>query len=179
MEKINAKPEPKLESPPEPSMELLNLMSKVDNRRWLAEEIPATEERLKKQLYDLKFVIHAPKCEQCMAELQIDVERYGGSRSGLWFLDLTNEVGIGDDEEFWETMPEYFKSMPRVNDYRIGSYWNGASEDTVRFIKDRLEWARKNIVKEVRTISNYLRALKNWDLKSELPPNSFFWGVNN
>ncbi len=114
-----------------------------------------------------------------MAELQIDVERYGGSRSGLWFLDITNEVGIGDDEEFWETMPEYFKSMPRVNDYRIGSYWNGASEDTVRFIKDRLEWARKNIVKEVRTISNYLRALKNWDLKSELPPNSFFWGVNN
>lgn len=167
------------EKVPEPSRYLIKLVNRVENRRWLAEEIPAAEERLKEQLNEIKFIVHALKCDQCLTEFQLDVERYLGSHSCRWYLDLTNEVEFDGDEEFWETMPEFYKSMPRVKDYCIGSYWSGASDDTIRFVKDRLTWARKTIRQEVRVIRNYLRVLKNWDLKSDLPPDSylFFWGA--
>jgi len=181
LEKINSKPKlENLENSPEPSAELLNLMTRVENRQWLAEEIPATKERLKEQLNDLKFIVHALKCDQCLTEFQLDVERYLGSHSGMWYLDLTNEVEFDDDEEFWENVPEYYKSMPQAKDYHIGNYWSGMSDDTIRFIKDRLTWAQKTMRQDVRVIRKYLRALKNWDLKTDLPPDSYLfyiWGA--
>jgi len=48
---------------------------------------------------------------------------------------LNNEDGIEE-------------SAPKTNDYKIGSYWAGPSADTIRFIKDRLSWAKKILEQE-------------------------------
>lgn len=107
-------------------------------------------------------------------ELQLAIERYGG-RNLPWYLDLTNEYWDDEDEDWSEEngLPEYYKDCPRVKNYEIGSYWSGASEDTIRFIKDRLKWAEKIVEKEVNVIRRYLRALRKWDLQSPLPPDSY------
>jgi len=107
-------------------------------------------------------------------ELQLDIERYLG-RQAPWYLNLTDEAGF--DDEVWESLPEYYKDCPRVEKYKIGSYWTGCSEDTIRFIKDRFKWAEKVLKQEVRAVRRYLRALKKWDLESPLPPDSYIFSA--
>jgi len=104
-------------------------------------------------------------------EVQLEIERYMG-RSCPWYLNIQDEV---DDDEVWESLPEYYRDCPRMEKYKIGSYWTGASDDTIRFIKDRLEWAETIYEEEVRVVRRFLRALKKWDLESVLPPDSYIW----
>lgn len=163
------------EKVPEPSRYLLKLVNRVENRRWLAEEIVATKQRLKEIRNELRFTKHAPQCWQCLMEMQLDIERYGGSHSGLWFLDLSNEMCFDDDDELWETLPEYYRECPRIKNYKFGSYWTGSSDDTIRFIKDRLMWAQKVLDTEVKVVRKYINALKKWDLESPLPPDSYIY----
>jgi len=160
------------EPPSEPSRYLLRLVGRVENRRWLENEVISTQDRLKEVKADLKFIRHALKCSQCLAELQLDIERYLG-RQAPWYLNITDEIGF--DDEIWGTLPEYYKDCPRVEKYKIGSYWTGCSEDTIRFIKDRLNWAKKVLEEELRVVRRYLKALKKWDLESPLPPDSYIY----
>jgi len=168
LQRIHPTVEP--QQPTEPSDNLLLLMRRVENRRWQQEEIARTEERLKEAQEEVKFIRHALKCHQCQVEIQLDIERYGG-RMCPWYLSIEywDLLDLDEDE-----MPEYLKGCPRPRDYKIGSYWTGSSEDTIRFIKDRLRWAEKIMKKEVKAIRNYLRALKKWDLESPLPPDTYF-----
>ena len=169
-------PEP-ITEPTQPSKELAYLVGRVEARHWQKEEIPRVEAKIDKLKQELKFIKHAVTCERCLLELQLSVERYGGSRGALWFLDLTNEVW---DEEF--DLPEPWKSAPRPYNYRIGSYWTGSSPDTINFIKDRFAWAEKWVKKDLYLSRRYLRALKKWDLESPLPPDTIFspfFGVND
>jgi len=158
--------------PPKPSEYLLRLVGRVESRRWLSEELSNTKERLKADKAEIKWINHALECKECLIGLQIDIERYLG-RQAPWYLDLTDEVGF--DDEVWESLPEYYKDCPRVDNYHIGSYWNGASKDTIRFVKDRLNWALKIYEKEITVVKTYLRALKKWDLESALPPASYIY----
>ena len=167
-------PEP-ITEPTEPSRELMYLVGRVEARHWQTEEIERVKKTIADLKNDLKFIKHAVTCERCLLELQLSVERYGGSRGLLWWLDLANETPMWD-EEF--EISEPWKSAPRPYNYQIGSYWTGSSDDTIRFIKDRITWAEKVAKKEIRVSTKYLHALKRWDLESELPPESiFFWGA--
>lgn len=71
-----------------------------------------------------------------MVELQIDVERYLGSRA-FEFLDLQNEealVGLG---------------APKVEDYDVG-YYGRSTQGTIDFIKARLSWAKDYFSKQLK-----------------------------
>jgi len=103
--------------------------------------------------------------------MQLDVERYGG-RSCPWYLNIQDEYW---DEEDGLELPEYYRDCPRPTNYKIGSYWTGASDDTIRFIKDRLKWAQKVLETEVKVVRKYINALKKWDLESPLPPDSYIY----
>jgi len=159
--------------PQEPSKDLLRLVTRVENRQWLEEEIVNAKERLKEVRADIRFTHHAPDCARCLIEIQLDIERYAG-RMCPWYLQIMDELAFDGDDEFWEGLPDYYKDFPRVTNYRIGSYCSGMSEDTMRFIKDRLKWAQNVLVMEVKTIKTYLKALQKCDLESPLPPSSIF-----
>jgi hypothetical protein len=82
---------------------------------------------------ELSQIVHFLECSYCQVELQMDIERYWG-RHCPFYLDLNNEDDIED-------------SAPKARDYKFGSYWSGPSDDTIRFIIDRLKWA-KGIIEE-------------------------------
>ena len=167
-------------APKEPSRDLLRLVTRTQNRRWLENELEVTETRFQEDLTEvkwIKYVLHDPAAEMQLRMIQMDIERYMGRRSP-WYLNVEDEGSLTDED--WEGLPEYFGDCPRVQNYKIGWYdWNsptgGTSEDTIRFIMDRLAWAYKNLRKELRIVANYLRALKKWDLESELPLPSMFY----
>ena len=150
------------------------LLKRVEDRKWKEATEAETTLQLETLRDQLAFIKHARTCEQCMAELQIDVERYCGSR-GSWYLNLMNEMGF---PEIYEDEDSIYRDCPRPQDYRIGSY-GASSDDTVRFIRDRLTWAEGVMKKEVKAADAFLEALKDWDLESPLPPyNPFlFWGI--
>lgn len=156
--------EPKVDQ--EPSRNLMVLLERVETRRWKE----ATEVEVAQQLETLRgqlaFIEHARNCRQCMAELQLSVERYGGSR-GPWYLNLINEEA---DPEIYDDEETIYKNCPRPRDYKIGSYWTGTSDDTTRFILDRFTWAEGVMKGEVEAAEAFLAALKDWDLTSPLPP---------
>jgi hypothetical protein len=114
-------------------------------------------------------------------EASIDVERYGGGHSGVACLDLINnfeEIFTDDDfTDFGNPVSEEFielwRQIPKVQDYRIGSYWTGTSEDTIRFIKDRLTWATKLLLMELKAVRRYYRLLLAWNLNGD-PPEPFY-----
>lgn len=147
-----------IEEPPKPSEALTHLLNRMETRRWVEETLSTATETLKEIKNGLKFIKHARKCEQCLFELQIGVERYGGSHHGLWYLDLINEEAYDEMDDFWS-------QRPRVQDYEIGSYWNGTSKDTIRFIKDRMTWAEGIMQKQKAATSRLIRVLKRWDGK--------------
>jgi len=148
------------EEPPKPSDALTHLLNRMEMRQWVEETLSTATETLKEIKNGLKFIKHARNCGECLFELQLDVERYGGSHSGFWYLDLVNEMGYEEDE-----LNDIWKSRPKVQDYKIGSYWNGASKDTIRFIKDRMTWAEGIMQKQKVATSRLIRVLKKWDWK--------------
>jgi hypothetical protein len=122
-----------------------------------------------------------------MIELMLDVERYGGSHSGISSLDLTNndllELYVDEEEEDDIEMdlgasidPELFKlwrQIPRADSYRIGNYWlqlaGETNFETEKFIRDRLEWHRKILLFQLRQAREYYRMLLKWNVDEDPP----------
>lgn len=100
---------------------------------------------------ELARIEHGMKCEQCMAEMILDVERYGGHHLGAWYLDIWS--GISDCAE-----AEY-EDCPKAENYDIGSYKNGFKEGTRQFVMARLRWAKELLEKEIAQHQLNLRLL--------------------
>ena len=135
-------------------------------RKWVESELVDSQFRIKELAGEIKFIRHARNCERCLVELHLAVERYYGSQL-LWYLDLRNEEYLFEDPRF--------KDRPKIENYKIGSYWTGSSEDTIRFIKDRMNWAEEITIKQLRAAVTYYKILLNWDF-DWAPP---FFGVND
>ena len=183
--------------PVEASKDLTALLGLVEMRKWKQQteaEMRGLIEELNQQL---KFIAHVKTCGNCLIELELDVERYGGRR-GPWYLDLVNDPS--SMEEFYEENA-HTKGTPRIHDYKIGSYWVGSQisseaernsyfrkthDEVIRFIKDRMVWARQIIRRELEAATKYLEILGSWDHrlgeKPEYPLKSslfhFFRGEN-
>lgn len=138
----------------------------METRRWVGLTKETVLMQIRELAFEIKWIKHVETCGNCLLEIQLNVERYGGSRLP-WYLDLINDVN--------ELTEEFvFKGCPKVEDYRIGSYWTGTSDDTIRFIKDRLHWAENLIRKQIVAATGFLRIIMSWNFDWEPP---LFWGV--
>ena len=164
--KRSMKFKPATDIPPEPSAELKSLWSRLETRRWIKNSLTELEFLIQNLDDQLGFIEHIKTCERCQMEMCLSVERYMGSR-GPWWIDLRN----GD------YLPEYYPGCPKVEDYRIGSYWTGTSDDTLRFIKDRLAWAEKITAKEFSAACKLVKILENWPVTQGIPETSWVQGM--
>lgn len=151
-----------------PGPELMALLGRMDNRAWREQMLVFIAAYIRESAEELLFIRHLRSCEECRLIAQLDVERYLGTRS-VWFLNIQNDVAQDwNEDEDYAADPD-FKDCPRVEDYKIGSYWNGSSPDTLRFIDDRLKWADKVIRKKMLLACQYYKKVKAWDLNGEPP----------
>jgi hypothetical protein len=155
-----------------PSENLKKLVSRVETREWLLEEIPKVRGYIQEARHEINAAEHIPQCEQCLLTSSLDVERYMGTRS-VWWLDLENlDVPMEwEDEETNEEMKRdpymrMFLDMPRMDNYEIGCYGH-ESEDTKRFIKDRCTWAKGVLTVQIERAKQYYLLLIKWDFKPE------------
>jgi hypothetical protein len=192
LERIQPKAESELKPMSEERMaeqdaKVLLIVRRVENRQLIEEAKEWTLETVKSIKLDLKLINHVLKCKQCMVELMLDVERYGGSHSGISSLDLTNndllELYVDEEEEEEIKMdlgasidPELFKlwrQIPRADSYRIGNYWlqlaGETNFETEKFIRDRLEWHRKILLFQLRQAREYYRMLLKWNVDEDPP----------
>ena len=152
----------------EPTSHQRVLLGRMETRRWVGLAKETVLMQIRELAFEIKWIKHVETCRTCLLEIQLNIERYGGGRLP-WYLDLINDVNQMT-EDF------VFKGCPKVEDYRIGSYWRGSSEDTFRFIKDRLNWAEEITRKQLVAAVAYLKLLMNWNFDWEPP---LFWGVKN
>ena len=145
------------------SAELSALLKRVNNRKWREIDLIRTLHNLQALQEETEFIEHLRKCKQCQAEMHLSIERYWGSR-GPWYLNLQNEIGF---PEIYEEEGIY-KTCPRLQNYKIG-YYGHSSQDTIRFIMDRIAWAEKIIKADVEILVDYYLALENWDLEDPAP----------
>ena len=158
------KPEPKPIMEPVPtSPELSKLLNRVNNQKWKEAELLATLSILQTLQADIQLIDHVRTCKLCQAELQISVERYWGTR-GPWWINLEGEIGF---PEIYEEEGIY-KTCPKPQNYEIGCY-SHSSEDTMRFIMDRMAWAEKIIKADAEILVDYYGALEEWDLETQVP----------
>ena len=89
LERIKAKTEEvkPVEKPPE-SPYLMKLIGRIEAKKWRDEMLQKTLERLCWLQDELDFVRLIQNDETLQFELSLDVIRYGGSHSGLWYLHL-------------------------------------------------------------------------------------------
>lgn len=146
------------------SAELSSLLNRVNNRKWQEVELLRTLHNLQELQQEIEVIKHVRKCKQCQVELQISVERYWGTR-GPWWINLQNEIGF---PEIYEEEGIY-KTCPRPQNYKIGSWSSRSSNDTIRFIMDRMAWAEKIIKADAETLVDYYIAFEDWDLESPVP----------
>lgn len=83
---------------------------------------------------------------------------------GPWYLNLENEIGF---PEIYEE-EDIYKTCPRPQNYKIG-YYGDSSQDTIRFIMDRMAWAEKIIKADVEILVDYYLELENWNLEDPAP----------
>jgi len=190
LERINAKSEPLKpmteEEMAEQDAKVSLIVRRVENRRSLEEAKNWTLETIVSIKEDLRLINHVLKCHQCMAELILDVERYGGSHSGISSLDLCNNEILefyldSDDEAFVEDFEgslnheliSLWRQIPRAKNYRIGNYWlqlEGETDfETEKFIRDRLEWHRKMLLYQLKEAREYYRMLLRWNVDDDPP----------
>jgi len=173
LKRVNAKGEVKPVEKPPVSPYLRALVDRLEAVEWRRGMLQKTLERLCELSEELELCRHIQKCQNCQFELAIDVIRYGGNHSGVWY------VGILDGD----ILPEVFPGCPKAEDYDMGSYWTGENHaEAIRFIVDRAKWAEPIIEEELYTLIEFYLALENWDYKSELPPFTsnmelFSWGI--
>jgi hypothetical protein len=167
------------------------ILRRVENRRLIEEAKVRTLETVRSLKADLKLINHALKCPNCMFELILDVERYGGSHSGISSLDLNNndllELYVDDEEKEDIEMdlgtsidPELFelwRQIPRASDYRIGNYWlqlkGETNFETEKFIRDRLEWHKKILLYQLKEAREHYRMLLAWNVDED-PPTPYY-----
>lgn len=195
IQKPEEKPKPKkLSKPPKPSKKLLMLLNRVNTREWLLIVEGQLMEAIVLLRHELKFIEHLPHCRICQCELQLDVERYNGTRL-FWYLSLENS----------EYLQEAYPDCPKEEDYNIDNYWwqveryrkIGTTEsdevNTLAFIMDRAKWAYKIAGKQIRLSRQLLRLVRTWDFSErcfteysrvyeklgmyEIANPSFFYGV--
>jgi hypothetical protein len=172
LERINRVVKPS-EEPPKVSADLNTLLEHVELRKWRDYKLQETIERLCGLHDELDFIRHIRKCGNCQLELALDVIRYAGSHSGLWFLDLSND----------DILPEIYEDCPKAGTYDMGSYWTRENyKEAIRFILDRAKWAEPKIREELYTAIDFYLALENWNLQSPLPSETsdeqlFAWGI--
>jgi hypothetical protein len=171
----------------EQDAKVMLIVRRVENRQLIEEAKVGTLETVKSIKLDLKLINHVLKCKQCMVELMLDVERYGGSHSGISSLDLTNndclELYVDEEEEDDIEMDlgasidrELFKlwhQIPRADNYRIGNYWlqlaGETNFETEKFIRDRLEWHKKILLYQLKQAREYYRMLLKWNVDEDPP----------
>ena len=146
--------------------EFMSLWGRMQTRRWIKQSLQELDFVIEELDAELGFNEHVETCGMCQAELHLSVERYLGSR-GPWWIDLRN----GD------YLPEQYPDCPKVEDYVIGSYWTGSSDDTMRFIKDRMAWANKIIEKQFKAACRLVKILENWPVTRGIPENSWVQGM--
>lgn len=170
LQRIEREPliQPPTDEPPKLTVGLQTLFGQMATRQWKQStetELRGFIEQTKREMY---FVEHVPNCEQCLLEVQLGIERYNGTRLP-WFLNISTEIGFGPDVEFDDEFEPHLKGMPRVWDYKIGSYWSGSSDDTIRFIKDRLAWAEKKLTNDLDCAVTALVTLERFKLTFHTP----------
>ena len=163
----------------------------MEYRRWNIAEINYILNVIAEMVDNVKWIQHVQNCKgngcHCMLEIVLVVERYAG-RCLPWFLDLANDIAMmfEFEEEVDETdlFFQVIKDCPHVQDYKIGNYWVAANlpgkerqiyikktnAETTRFINDRMSWAEKIILKQIRNACKYLRLLIAWDINPETMP---------
>jgi len=132
----------------EPSEGQLLLLHRIKVRRWRKNTIASTTGLIRELVNDIKFILHVRKCEMCMAEVTIGIERYGGSRLP-WYLNVNEDIAEVMDWETEDLEPVLtwgeqkrvetwdpslnpimydrglLKDCPRIRDYKMGSFWTG------------------------------------------------------
>jgi len=128
----------------------------------------STVEYLKECAWEIKFIRHLRTCRGCQMEASLSVERYGG-RGLPWFFDFNNFDCFLDEVE-----DPRFKDCPRIQNYRIGSYWDKTTDhnEIMKFINDRVDWAEKHIRQQMVQAVQFYRRLKNWNLNESRPTSS-------
>jgi len=156
-----------IEGPVPASPELSKLLNRMEARKWRKWKQSEVLASLQQLYSELKFTNHAMKCEQCLLELCLDVTRYEGAHSP-WYLNLQGEIGWYPDVYEEDSL---YKTAPRIDKYNWGSYWKGGidHEVAIRFIKDRMKWAKPIMQKEAEAAVDFYIALENWDLESPVP----------
>jgi hypothetical protein len=190
LERIQSK-EPEMKSMSEERMaeqdaKVMLIVRRVENRQLIEDAKEGTLETVKSIKLDLRLINHVLKCKECMVELMLDVERYGGSNSGISSIDLTNndllELYVDEDQDDVEVDigasldPELFQlwcQIPRAQNYRIGNYWlelkGETNFETEKFIRDRLEWHKKILLYQLKQARQYYRMLLKWNVDEEPP----------
>jgi len=161
-------PPKKTKAPPKTSKAVLMLLHRLQMREWLYFVEGQLIEAIVYLRGEVKFIEHLPRCWTCKVELQLDVERYNGTRS-LWYLCLENS----------EYLEEQYPDCPREENYVIDNYWaqvqryrkTGTTEcpevNTMKFILDRAKWAYKIMGKQIHTARQMLRLIKTWNFSEQ------------
>jgi hypothetical protein len=143
---------------------LMSLLNRITMRRWLDIAQDQLMESITYLRYDVKFIGHLLHCRMCQILLELDVERYLGTRS-TWYLNLENSPYL----------ERQCRGCPKERNYHIGSYWeqlqhyrkygntNVPCENTIEFILDRAKWAYKIMARQIRMARRLLRLVRAWN----------------
>jgi len=158
--------------PPKTSNNLRNLMRRVETRQWQKSMLEQIEGEILFLYAEMREYHHYMNCEECLVELHIGVERYG-CRQGPWFLNYQMEEAITESEELGENI---YPDCPKAADYEIGCY-RDSSQDTTRFIKDRLAWGIKFTNERFEAAFKLVPILENWPVNEGVPVVSYISGM--
>ncbi len=64
------------------------LVERLEAAEWRREMLQKTLERLCELSDELDLCRHLQKCRNCQFELSLDVVRYGGNHSGIWYVSI-------------------------------------------------------------------------------------------
>ncbi len=180
LERITPKPAilPETYEPQEPSSALMGLWSQVETQEWRESMLEQIEGEILALYAEIREYDHYNNCKQCLTELQMSVERYLGTR-GPWFLNYQMEQSRHEFEEMGD--PDPYPGCPKEKDYKIGYYsFSGkvtSSEDTVRFIKDRLAWGIKYTDKRFKAAFKLIPVLETWHASRGIPEVAWLSGM--
>lgn len=142
----------------------MGLLNRVAMRRWLDIVQDQLMESITYLRNEVKFIGHLPHCKMCQILLELDVERYLGTRS-TWYLNLENSPSL----------ERRYRGCPKERNYHIGSYWEQLQhfrkygntsvpgENTIEFILDRAKWAYKIMARQIRMARHLLRLVRTWN----------------
>ena len=155
---------PKPVKPVDYSRQIEKLIHRTNEHKWIEIAYLQLIIEIVRLRAEARFIWHFPKCQMCKANLIIDVERYCGCHT-FWYLSLENS----------EYLEEQYLDIPKLENYRLGNYWEQAKwcekhgntdvpgENTYQFILDRANWAYKIYGNQIHSARQMLRLVKAWD----------------